>query len=286
MEGVPLGFSHRHHSHLMGIYPLGVTTLDTGNKAARDSDCKENEVLITQSIKKINKVGYWEWRGWSFPWMSAICARAGNPHLAYWFLKEYFKFIRDNSMHVNGDSYGLSFSNFTYDPMTLEGGFCAIAAILEMLLQSHNGLIRVFPAVPASWEDMRFDNLRAEGAFIVSAMRSKGKLIYIGIFSEKGGVCKVRNDFDNLVDLSRKNGEQYESEKVFNERPLVFEFDTRPGNYIRLSAQPYRATAIALEKLGPTQVAIPRIFNGSNFFGFRTTALNPYHPDNLRQPQQ
>ncbi len=286
MEGVPLGFSHRHHSHLMGIYPLGVISLDSSNTKDPTNARKEDAFLINESIKKINKMGYWEWTGWSFPWMSAICARAGNSHLAYWFLKEYFKFIRNNSMHVNGDSFNLSFSKFNYEPMTLEGGFCAVAAILEMLLQSHSGLIRVFPAVPSSWDDIRFDNLRAEGAFIVSAMRSKGKLIYISILSEKGGICKVRNDFDNLVDLSRKVDGKFVSDKVFNERPPVLEFNTNPGDQIRLSAQPYKSTASALEKLGPTQVSIPRVFTGNNFFGYRASALNPYHPDAHHQPQQ
>ena len=38
-----------------------------------------------------------------------------------------------------------------------------------MLLQSHDALIRVFPARPPGWENASFRNLRAEGAFLISA---------------------------------------------------------------------------------------------------------------------
>ncbi|HMF33425.1 MAG TPA: hypothetical protein VKK79_18515, partial [Candidatus Lokiarchaeia archaeon] len=277
MEGVPLAFSHRHHSHLMGIYPLGVISRDTPSLVTLNKKDEEAEFLITQSLKKINQIGFWQWTGWSFPWMSAIYARAGNGYQAYWFLKEYFKYIRENTMHANGDSYGLAFSAHNYEPMTLEGGFCFVAAVLEMLLQSHQGMIRVFPAVPPAWQDIRFDTLRAEGAFLISALRSKGKLIYISIQCEKGGVCRVRNDFDALVELARFEGNKYLTEKVFNERPAVFEFQTRPGDHYRLAATSYKATASAMEKLSWAQVT--RVFNGANFFGYHTTALNPYLPN-------
>ena len=74
------------------------------------------------------------------------------------------------------------FSNFTYRPFTLEGNFLAMHAVHEMLLQSWSPtpgqrdteVIRIFPATPARWHDASFDDLRAEGGYLVSARRENG----------------------------------------------------------------------------------------------------------------
>jgi alpha-L-fucosidase 2 len=68
-----------------------------------------------------------------------------------------------------------------------------------MLLQSHNGIIRVFPAVPADWKDISFENLRTEGAFLVSATRKRGRVGSITIRSERGGVARVKSPWRNKI---------------------------------------------------------------------------------------
>ena len=50
--------------------------------------------------------------------------------------------------------------------------------------------IRIFPAVPGEWRDVSFIDLRAEGAFVVSAWRRNGEFFRASIRSEKG--MKVR----------------------------------------------------------------------------------------------
>ena len=59
-------------------------------------------------------------------------------------------FCLPNSFHANGDQTKSGKSKMTYRPFTLEGNFAFAAGIQEMLLQSHAGVVRVFPAVPAS----------------------------------------------------------------------------------------------------------------------------------------
>ena len=64
------------------------------------------------------------------------------------------------------------------------------ATINEMLMQSYEGVIRLFPC----WDkksDASFENLRADGAFLVSAENKGGKLIALKIKSLKGRVCNV-----------------------------------------------------------------------------------------------
>ena len=60
-----------------------------------------------------------------------------------------------------------------------------------MLLQSHMGIIRVFPAVPDSWQDVSFRNLRAQGTFLVSAEKRDGRVVSVEIRSEKGGELQL-----------------------------------------------------------------------------------------------
>ena len=53
------------------------------------------------------------------------------------------------------------------------------------------GVIRIFPAVPASWQDISFQDLRAMGAFLVSAEQKGGKVQQISIYPEQGGTCRI-----------------------------------------------------------------------------------------------
>ncbi len=70
-----------------------------------------------------------------------------------------------------------------------------------MLIQSwsdpaldESGPIRLFPAVPSEWPDIEFHNLRTEGAFLVSAKRSRGITEWIHIKSLAGEPCRVKLD--------------------------------------------------------------------------------------------
>ena len=65
------------------------------------------------------------------------------------------------------------------------------ATINEMLMQSHQGVIRIFPC----WNkksDALFKNLRADGAFLVSAELKEERVISLKIKSLKGRNCTVQ----------------------------------------------------------------------------------------------
>lgn len=66
----------------------------------------------------------------------------------------------------------------------------AVEAINSMLLQSHDGIIRVFPAWVMS-KDAGFRNLRAHGAFLVSAEYRGGAVAFVEVASDAGGPCTV-----------------------------------------------------------------------------------------------
>lgn len=96
-----------------------------------------------------------------------------------------------------------SFEKFQLPNMLiLHGGGClenssiASAALNEMVLQSYDGIIRIFP----DWDrdiDCSFENLRADGAFLVSASIHGGKIETVKIESEKGRKLRLVNPFNS-----------------------------------------------------------------------------------------
>ncbi len=83
-------------------------------------------------------------------------------------------------------------------------------AVNEMLLQSHDGVIRLFPCWPREM-DARFGTLRAVGAFLVSAELKGGVVSDVTLLSEKGRDCALVNPWpDKHVQLVR-NGKEAET---------------------------------------------------------------------------
>ncbi|MCX6243392.1 MAG: hypothetical protein NTU98_01700 [Bacteroidetes bacterium] len=183
----PLTFSHRHFSHLMAIHPLGLIDKLNGKKDLKTIDA---------SLVALMKTGTSEWCGYSWAWLGNLYARAGRGEEAADALRIFSTcFCLPNSFHVNGDQSGTGKSNYTYRPFTLEGNFACASGIQEMLLQCQNGIIRVFPAIPPSWKEVSFKDIRAQGAFLVSAGKKDGKITEIRIFPEKGGKLLLQNPF-------------------------------------------------------------------------------------------
>jgi alpha-L-fucosidase 2 len=188
-RGKPYNESHRHFSHLIAFHPLGLIDMSKG---------ETDQQIIKSTIATLDKVGPDWWCGYSYSWLGNIKARAFDGRGAAEALRIFATdFCLKNSFHVNGDQSGTGKSKFTYRPFTLEGNFAFAAGVQEMLIQSHTGVIRIFPAIPEDWKDARFSTLRTEGAFLVSAKMEKGEITVVDIISEKGGELKLFNPFRN-----------------------------------------------------------------------------------------
>ncbi|SEA55421.1 hypothetical protein SAMN05192529_12740 [Arachidicoccus rhizosphaerae] len=170
---VPFAKSHRHYSHLLMIYPLHLITW-------QDSAYKP---LIQKSL------AHWHslpgaLQGYSFTGGASIYALMGKGDQALDYLKTFIhKYVKANTM-------------YTESGPVIETPLAAATSIQELLIQSYNGIIRVFPAAPTAWADISFDHLRTEGAFLVSAVRKGGRTLWVKVQATADGPCILQPGFD------------------------------------------------------------------------------------------
>lgn len=182
-HGFPYDQSHRHFSHAMSIFPLGLIDW---------SDGEEAQQIIRSTIGLLDETGPDWWCGYSYSWLANMKAHAMDGEGAAEALRIFAEcFCLPNTFHANGDQTASGKSNYTYRPFTLEGNLAFASGLQQMLIQSHTGTIRVFPAIPSDWKDVSFSNLRARGAFLVSARMEDGKVTSLKVKAEKGGLLSI-----------------------------------------------------------------------------------------------
>lgn len=142
---------HRHVSHLFALYPDNAINKDTPDllKAA----------AATLERRLSNGGAH---TGWSCAWITALYARLYDGESAVKMLRKLFTTSTlDNLLD-------------THPPFQIDGNFGATAAIVEMILQSQNGEIELFPACPEEYRPLSFRGIRARGNKTVSYTKDGG----------------------------------------------------------------------------------------------------------------
>jgi len=158
---------HRHLSHLYGAYPSDQITLE---------ETPELAAAVGVSIEQRGEYG----TGFSMAWKAAIWARMREGERAHVSLKNLFA--------ANTCPNGLS---ICFTTPQVEGAFGGCAAIAEMLLQSHKGVIRLLPALPISWADGSFSGLCARGGVEVDVAWQGRKATGATLRASRAGVYRV-----------------------------------------------------------------------------------------------
>ena len=96
---------------------------------------------------------------------------------------------------LDAERYGVHPNTmYTEAGPVIETPLSGARSVQDMILTSWGGKLRVFPAIPDAWKDVSFHNLRAEGAFLVSASRRNGTTEFVRIESLAGEPCRLVTD--------------------------------------------------------------------------------------------
>jgi alpha-L-fucosidase 2 len=159
---------HRHASHMYGLYPGNV--LSPVKTPALMDACK---AVLEQRGDGAT--------GWSRAWKTALWARLHDGNRANKIFKGYLKDQASPQLFAKCGK-----------PMQVDATLGMTAAISEMLLQSHEGVIDLLPALPDEWMDGAIKGICARGAFQLQFKWEKGKVTRVELLSEQGQPCRIR----------------------------------------------------------------------------------------------
>ncbi len=203
-KGVPFAKPHRHYSHMLGIFPFYETNIE---------DHVASIPMLKKTVQHFTDVDGDNCM-YKFSGASSIWSSLGNGDSALkWVSRSLDVFPRIGEIPKIPTCTPNTMYCERGNP-TFESPISSSRSMLDMLIQSWGNVIRVFPATPTSWKDASFYQLRAEGAFLVSAKRENGKTQFIHIKSLAGEPCIIQSDLPPDVKiigipsnrLQQKNG--------------------------------------------------------------------------------
>lgn len=193
-KDMPFAKPHRHYSHLFAIFPLYDMNVDQD---------PQRIPLMKTSIQHFTDLDGDNCM-YKFTGASSLWAALGDGDKALQYLNRSLELLPRLGVPPDPARIPTVTANTFYSERenpTFESPISASRCVLDMLIQSWGGVIRVFPAMPVHWKDARFHQLRAEGAFLISAVRHKGKTRFIHIKSLAGEPCIIEADFAGQVRL-------------------------------------------------------------------------------------
>jgi alpha-L-fucosidase 2 len=167
---------HRHVSHLYGLYPGRLIP---------------PEGALEDACRKTLEVRGDDGTGWSLGWKICLWARLGDGDHALQLLKRQLRLVEPGSeMNLtDGGSY-LSLLD-AHPPFQIDGNFGAASGIAEMLVQSHEGFLRLLPALPPDWKRGCIRGLKARGGYTMDLQWAEGRLVRAEIRADSDGTLKL-----------------------------------------------------------------------------------------------
>ena len=171
---------HRHTSHLFAVFPgNGISLKNTPElaEAARKS----------LSFRKTTGDSR---RSWAWTWRGLLWARLHDGELAHDMIEGLITYnVLDNLFATH------------HIPLQIDGNYGITAAMLEMLVQSHEAVIELLPAPTAAWREGAAYGLKARGNIEIDMRWKDGKVTY----------WKLRSPHHQSVKV-QVNGEPHEVE--------------------------------------------------------------------------
>ena len=165
----------RHMSHLYPVYPGSQMTRRTMPEffaAAR----KSLELRLEHGGAQT---------GWSRAWAIGLWARLGDGDKAWESLGKLIE-------HSTGINLFDSHPARNGSIFQIDGNFGATAAMAEMLMQSHDGVVEFLPALPKAWKSGSVRGLRARGGLEIDVAWKDGAPVNVEVHALRGGEHRFR----------------------------------------------------------------------------------------------
>jgi len=190
---------HRHFSHMYGLYPGNVISA-------------KNTPHLIDACKAVLEQRGDGGTGFSRAWKMALWARMYDGNRAARIFKGY----------IEEQSYPQLFAK-CFTPLQIDGTQGVAAGITEMLIQSHEGVIHLLPALPDEWSKGDFNGVCARGGFELKMKWENREITRVEVHSKHGHPCRIHigGDFKVEKDGRRIRAKSYEDGSIG--------FDTEAG---------------------------------------------------------
>ena len=194
--------THRHQSHLFGLYPGHHITMN------------ETPDLAKAAAKTLEIRGF-NTTGWSAGWRVNLYARLQDSTNAYKIFQKLLRYVSpDNYQGKDARRGGGTYPNLldAHSPFQIDGNFGGCAGMAEMIIQSSMTDIWLLPALPTQWTDGEVKGICARGGFIVDMQWKGGKVTSLTIHARQGGQTtlhyngknkriKLKANYPNIINL-------------------------------------------------------------------------------------
>jgi len=165
------------------ITPWG--TPELAEAAAKTIENRHHDQALIGSWVTGTKMNFW--------------ARLGNGEKAWDILKKTVP--RELAPSLMMYFYDKQYNQF-------DGNAGITSGVVEMLMQSHAGVIHLLPALPTDWQEGHVKGLRARGGFVIDIKWKQGRLTTTRIRSLNGNKCRIVYR-EKAMNLSTKQGRTY-----------------------------------------------------------------------------